>query len=590
MSRQRPSPRWPVLAALALSACAAAGGTQLKGSFEVAGEQTLQALQEGSVRPMRTAIVIGINRYDDPAFADLSYAQRDAEAMRDVLLDPALGGFDEVRVLVGEEETTQAHILATVGRVGNRTQRRDSLLVYFSGHGTLHIPQPESGAAPAGEPPVALHPRPVLVARDTRLDALQSTGIDLIALGRQLQQIPARSKVLILDSCFSGEGKSALAADEAALMRASEGVWTVVAEGMPESGALLLATALGQPARESAALEHGVFTWFLAEGLRSWQDVDMDGDGAVNVYEAFDYARARTLSESQDAQQPEAFLRVGGLGTFYLSHPPEGAPPTLPAYIMGHDRGVVLAKGVSVEIDGEDRGALPRNIPVEPGGHRISLRDERGHALYSGRMRFGEGQILTLGGLIAALQTPRRVFSLSVGQVRSAQGQAADVFGSTALRGAVGTGLRVRGGWLRGLGLDFELGLEQTRDGGWADLSDASRRLTLDGGARLGMYRRVGRWQLGGGWGIQGMVAAPLEASQGDASCADGQVSPLCLWLAGAHGPSLSAGFLAHQSLMLGVEPRLWLFGPAQGLAGYDDAELDPNRQVSVMATVSLGF
>ena len=44
----------------------------------------------------RIGLVIGTNNYLDPKFSNLHFAVKDAEEMRDALLNPDIGGFDEI--------------------------------------------------------------------------------------------------------------------------------------------------------------------------------------------------------------------------------------------------------------------------------------------------------------------------------------------------------------------------------------------------------------------------------------------------------------------------------------------------------------
>ena len=61
---------------------------------------TLAALQQARA-PRRVALVIGVDRYNDPTFPALEHAGADARDLSASLLSPVVGGFHEVRLLVG---------------------------------------------------------------------------------------------------------------------------------------------------------------------------------------------------------------------------------------------------------------------------------------------------------------------------------------------------------------------------------------------------------------------------------------------------------------------------------------------------------
>ena len=62
------------------------------------------------------AVIIGINEYVDPNIPNLRFARADAEAIHDVLIDPAIGRFKPENVtLLVDGEATERNIRSALG-------------------------------------------------------------------------------------------------------------------------------------------------------------------------------------------------------------------------------------------------------------------------------------------------------------------------------------------------------------------------------------------------------------------------------------------------------------------------------------------
>ena len=48
---------------------------------------------------------------------------------------------------------------------------------------------------------------------------------------------------------------------------------------------------------------HGVFTWYLVEGLRKYGD--LDGDQRVTIDELYDFVESKVRSDTEGQQHPE---------------------------------------------------------------------------------------------------------------------------------------------------------------------------------------------------------------------------------------------------------------------------------------------
>ena len=78
------------------------------------------------------ALLIGNDHYDDSRFNPLNAPLRDVDALRDVLLRPDIGAFNDVTVLPNPS-VAEAQRAVNVLFAGK--SKDDLLLFYYSGHG-----------------------------------------------------------------------------------------------------------------------------------------------------------------------------------------------------------------------------------------------------------------------------------------------------------------------------------------------------------------------------------------------------------------------------------------------------------------------
>lgn len=235
----------------------------------------------------RWAFLVGVNQYDDSSISPLSCCVADAQALKDLLLSHPEHGYAEgrTRLLISTQEQalpTRRMILKALAEMASQTNKSDLLLFYFSGHGVVI-----DGAA-------------YLVVQDSETGALlQDTAISLKRIKTIMRGAAARAKVLILDACHLGvplQGRSMSLLSRDFIKSVFE-----EAEGI----AVLAASAMDQRAWEDSRKGHGVFTYYLLEGLRG--AADTQPDRRITLYEISNYvkenvevwARENLLEEAQ---------------------------------------------------------------------------------------------------------------------------------------------------------------------------------------------------------------------------------------------------------------------------------------------------
>ncbi|MBN2495516.1 MAG: caspase family protein [Deltaproteobacteria bacterium] len=373
--------RWAAAAALGLWLLAGAcGTTRPKGGLEPL-EGLSSAQVEAALQPRRLALVVGVDRFADPRWPELKHPRADARALAGLLQDPAAGRFDAVELLDSESGTGLVALSAALDRLaGLNRSERDVVLVYFSTHGTL-------ARGPDG------HLARYLVLSDTDQDRIGRTGLRVRDLVARFEALPSARKVLVLASCHSGAGKSALPGPLARELGSTKGAFFVrPLEEISQASMVLTACAWGETAREDDELGHDIYTHFLLEALAG---EDTDGDGAITASEAHAHAMARTYYYTRGRQRPQVESRVSGADPIVLSgYRQRRGDPVLFSFASD-------LSGLEIEVDGRPKGALPARLVVEPGSHRVVLRAAgRGAVIVDDEVELDAGEQLAVESLL----------------------------------------------------------------------------------------------------------------------------------------------------------------------------------------------
>lgn len=365
------------MAGLAWSGCAGPRGE--KGGLvpvAVPAERLAQALQ-----PRRLALLVGVQRFADPAWRPLRYPEADAAALAEVLRDPDRGAFDEVEVVPPDAD--RAALRAALRRLSERSRdEQDTVVVYLSSHGTLA----RDGAG-------AL--RRYLVLADTRMADVPGTALAVDELKADFDRLRSRRKVLVLAACHSGGGKSLLPEPlQRELAGTKAGFFVRPIEEVSRASVVLAASDWGETAREDERLGHDIYTHFLVEALRL--GADRNGDGAVTASEAHDYARRMTYEYTGGRQRPTAETTEVGVDPIVLvGRVARAGRPELYSYAPALD-------GFEVRVDGRPLAELPGGVALDTGPHRVQVQKGSGPALIDDRLTLDAGQRLDLAELLGA--------------------------------------------------------------------------------------------------------------------------------------------------------------------------------------------
>lgn len=259
-------------------------------------------------------LAVGVSDYADDTF-DLTYAAKDARDVGDLLRgEGSRYGSVEVQ-LVLDDSATRENILA-VRRDLEATSIEDTVVVYLAGHGLLGSDFSYYFAT-----------------HDIDFDHPEDRGLAYGEIEALLDGIPARRRLLLMDTCHAGEldpeqaAKIADAAIDAGSSevraRAVRGarvhrtgevmaltdsfglMQELFADLQTATGTHVIAAAGGiEVSLESDRWRNGVFTHAVLRGLEG--EADLDGDGAIRVSELRDHVRRVVAELTSGAQQPVA--------------------------------------------------------------------------------------------------------------------------------------------------------------------------------------------------------------------------------------------------------------------------------------------
>jgi formylglycine-generating enzyme required for sulfatase activity len=256
-------------------------------------------------RGKRWAVIVGINNYSDPRIPKLRYAVADARLMYNNLVQSC--GYDEKNVLLLTDDADKDHNHLKPGRSNLKFQiskwlqlqsRDDTVLVFFSGHGFF-----DKGKS-------------YLAPQDCEVSNPVGTCWLTSELRGLLEDCKACQKLLILDCCHAGGkaagGSSASPAELGGAFRNARGLIT------------LASCSKDELSFEYDDKQQGLFTYFLAEGMRGEADKLPNGnsDGIVDSDELYKYVFERVTTTGQKEKnlaQTPVRLMEGVAGTFALA-------------------------------------------------------------------------------------------------------------------------------------------------------------------------------------------------------------------------------------------------------------------------------
>jgi uncharacterized caspase-like protein len=221
------------------------------------------------------ALLIGVDTYGE-GLQPLPAASKDVAALREVLLNPKMGGFDEAKPVINP---TRREMAREIELWFQDRQPEDLVLLFFSGHGVKDDRRDLYFAAADTE--------------KQRNRLLTSTATSARLLHDWIRACKAKYQVLILDCCFSGAFGELVGKDDGEIP---------LKEQLGAEGRVVLAStsAVDYSFQEKDA-DLSTYTHYLVEGIGG--AADDNGDGLITVGELHRYVKQK-VSISSPAMSP----------------------------------------------------------------------------------------------------------------------------------------------------------------------------------------------------------------------------------------------------------------------------------------------
>jgi WD40 repeat protein len=283
-------------------------------------------------------------------------------------------------LLLGEQATRQG-IINTVNEIINTPEvRSDSVIFYFSGHGSYIKSNGQS--------------ENLLVPVDGSIEQADTLNIKVSQIQAMLEGSPFRQKFMFIDACrnelvtgnlragmvnegFAMEGARPLVVDAPELPENIDLMERLNACQQASGIKVIYSTAEGYFSRELADLNHGLFSFYLIRGMKTGEAADQYGFITIGGLES--YINRKMLSYSHQYNAPQRPMSAG-----------EGSTDMMLAYVVWDNLDFTQAVDPLNRLDKpimvRSHGAWKKHsnkvvdVAVAPNGHTVVSASQDGMA------------------------------------------------------------------------------------------------------------------------------------------------------------------------------------------------------------------
>jgi tetratricopeptide (TPR) repeat protein len=300
--------------------------------------------------PKTYALLVGVSTYQNPSINKLNYPATDAKGLQEALTDPKLGNIPKDQVLLlTDEQATRDNILNSVDTFFKpKVQEGDRVMVFLAGHGV------SKG--------VGIDAKSYLLPNDVKgltKDSFDSSAVDLKVLSDKLAELPANEYMMFIDACREDPtpGRGIKGNTLTDIMARSV---QVSPPNRQVESATFFACSLGQRAYEDPRLKHGVFTYWILQGLNS--DNLPRPDGVIDMGRLAHFVTNKVQTWAKEVSQT---------GDFDVEQTPEIVTGEIQNGVQ-----VIKVRNVSGTTDEE---AVPTKLAVvtTPAGAQVSINGKR---------------------------------------------------------------------------------------------------------------------------------------------------------------------------------------------------------------------
>ena len=251
--------------------------------------EKILTIHKVEIRKNIWAAVIGVNNY--PHVRKLQYAVNDAKAFYDHLVHSNQIPAENVTLLLNQEAslTKVRSILGT--HLKSKAGKDDMVIIYFAGHGATE----KDVMSPDGD-----GLEKYLLPYDADPKDLYASALPMREISHVFHRIHSERLVFLVDSCYSGASGGRTISLTGMRANISDAFLDRIASG--KGRIILTASGANEVSAEDEKLHHGVFTYFLLEGLRG--KADTDKDGVITVDEVYSYVSKHVPQATGQEQHP----------------------------------------------------------------------------------------------------------------------------------------------------------------------------------------------------------------------------------------------------------------------------------------------
>ena len=251
--------------------------------------EKILTVHKREIRKNVWAVVIGIDTY--PNVRQLNCAVNDAQAFYQHLVHYNNIPPENVTLLINQEANL-TKLRSTLGtHLKNKAGREDMVIIYFAGHGATE----RDMMSPDGD-----GLEKYLLPYDADPKDLYASALPMREISHIFHRIQSERLVFIVDSCYSGASGGRTVSLTGIRASLSDAYLDRIAGG--KGRIILTASGANEVSSENEELHHGIFTYYLLEGLRG--KADTDGDGLIMVDEIYGYVSKRVPQATGQEQHP----------------------------------------------------------------------------------------------------------------------------------------------------------------------------------------------------------------------------------------------------------------------------------------------
>jgi tetratricopeptide (TPR) repeat protein len=336
------------------------------------------AAKKAPVADNQWALLVGVSQYPGQ-IQSLTFPRDDAQAIKDLLVNAAGFPEDHIRLLTdngaGDAKATKQNILAAVDSFAGRVQPGHEVIVFLAGHGIARG--------------LGLQAKsfflPVDVDAQSK-EALERTAVDLEDLARRLSALKASQFSIFIDACredpFPGRGIKGNTMTDVMTrgLRITPGA-SRAADAVPPTAIVFYACQVGERAYEDPQLKHGVFTYYILEGIK---EVANRPDGRVEAGYLANFLREKVGKWSSDfasrakfsVEQTPMMVATEVRGPMVIVRMAQFATATPSAPTKGTAVLITSPKNATLSLNGQKLGSSPLEKELQPGEYTVRAESE----------------------------------------------------------------------------------------------------------------------------------------------------------------------------------------------------------------------